>query len=589
MKRRVLPLRKSAWRSTVVLLSIMVGAGFCLSTLSGQAGAARSGRTASGGHFNAYGELDCNGMSPIQKPLKAGMLCTDIRGFAGVNNSNNWNNRFYDNGRYIGHDEPDVTFNSNAPGSGSNVTWDETLGKDPSALPTTNNPGHDVNHWFQLSPAPWQSMAMCDGNSYPQTPCTPRSNSNAPACPGVNCPPNSYPGGGSAFMEFQMYPPGEAPFADSISCNNTTWCAALTIDSLECTTNFVQCNTNCEEPVNFGFIQRNGVPAGPPSPQLADLKSFTPNSETLLMNPGDKVSIHMWDALVPGGHGQRAFEVKVHDRTTGQTGWMQASAKNGFQHTSISNCSGTPFNFQPEYSSAATSNIVPWAALGTNISTEFETGHFETCSRLAQPFSIGLAAGVTDVTWNKCLGKYEKAAPGGDGPNALEAGDALCYPKGDTHGQLNTAPNLVTGCQDNVFQNGDLDFDGNAYYNSDWPIGAFTTHRLPSSFVEHPPHSRGRSYPKFFFQTDVALSESTCTGSNPSGCTVPPNGPGHGYPYWSERKSGKSCAFEFGNVRSSAHITDFGGDAQYGMNQLSTLGYPEFESQPYNNTCPAST
>ena len=58
-------------------------------------------------------------------------------------------------------------------------------------------------------------------------------------------------------MELQFYPPGEAPFADSISCDNAHWCAALTIDSLECTLNFATCNPNCIEPVNFGSLFPN--------------------------------------------------------------------------------------------------------------------------------------------------------------------------------------------------------------------------------------------------------------------------------------------------------------------------------------------
>ena len=37
-------------------------------------------------------------------------MCTDIRGFANVDNANNWDGRFFDNGHYIGHDEPDMTF-----------------------------------------------------------------------------------------------------------------------------------------------------------------------------------------------------------------------------------------------------------------------------------------------------------------------------------------------------------------------------------------------------------------------------------------------------------------------------------------------
>src|SRR5271170_5692614 len=112
-------------------------------------------------------------------------------------------------------------------------------------------------------------MAMCDPNSFPGTPCTPESDSNAPTCVGVNCGATTQ-GGGSAFMEMQLYPPGEPPFDDSTSCDDTHWCAALTIDSYSGipTTN---ANPACAEPVNFAFIQRNGVPTGAPSPQDASV------------------------------------------------------------------------------------------------------------------------------------------------------------------------------------------------------------------------------------------------------------------------------------------------------------------------------
>ena len=174
---------------------------------------------------NARGELDCNGFSPVQKPLRDTMNCTDIRG-ADTDNANTWGGRFYDNGHYIGRDEPDTDFISNAPGSGNNVSWTLTLGKDPTAAPTGVDPGHDVSDWFELTPAPWFSMALCDPNSFPQTACTPESDSNAPACLGPDCTTNL--GGGSAFMEMRFYPPGNPPFADSESCDGTHWCAALT-------------------------------------------------------------------------------------------------------------------------------------------------------------------------------------------------------------------------------------------------------------------------------------------------------------------------------------------------------------------------
>ena len=66
-------------------------------------------------------------------------------------------------------------------------------------------------------------------------------------------------------LELQFYPPGYGPFIDPASCDTTHWCAALTIDSLESQFNFANLNPNCEEPVNFAFLQRNGVPAGPPA------------------------------------------------------------------------------------------------------------------------------------------------------------------------------------------------------------------------------------------------------------------------------------------------------------------------------------
>jgi hypothetical protein len=176
-------------------------------------------------------------------------------------------------------------------------------------------------------------MNVCDPSSFPQQPCTPESDANAPTA--------TNPGAGAAFVELQFYPPGFAPFADSISCDNSHWCSALTIDSLECDTSG-NCNNNCVEPVNFAFIQRDGVPTGPPSPQESDLASETPNAHTLLINPGDVVVIHMFNAALPGGG--HALEATERDLTTGRSGFMIASKANGFMNTSPVDCSGTPFN-----------------------------------------------------------------------------------------------------------------------------------------------------------------------------------------------------------------------------------------------------
>jgi len=66
--------------------------------------------------FSNTGELDCNGDSPIQQSIHTSAACTDIRAFANEDNSNRWGGRFYDNGTYIGHDEPDMVFLSRRPG-----------------------------------------------------------------------------------------------------------------------------------------------------------------------------------------------------------------------------------------------------------------------------------------------------------------------------------------------------------------------------------------------------------------------------------------------------------------------------------------
>ena len=587
--------RRHHHRVKAIAAALVVLAGTSLyATLGASTLAAASSPAAASGYTPAAtGELDCNGLSPLQKPLRP-MNCTDIRGFDGTDNANTWGGKFYDNGVYIGHDEPDLTFLSGAPGTGDNVSWTITLGRDPAAPPGDANPGSDVSHWFELTPAPWLSMAICDPNSYPQAPCTPNSDSNAPACSGPNCPTASNPGGGSAFLEMQFYPPGNPPWVDSESCDDTHWCAALTIDSLECTNGFAVCNPNCEEPVNFAFVQRNGVPAGPPAPQTSTLASAIPNAETLLMNPGDQVNVNMFDAPAPGGGA--ALEVVIFDLTQHTFGFMQASAHNGFQTTSMADCSGTPFNFQPEYLTASPANVIPWAALQTDISTEFETGHFEPCTTLSEPLSPNpFDAADTGGTFNQCSGPYETAG----GPEGPETGDALCYQAGDTHpgydgAGSSTPPDEATGCQDNLFQNGDLDFDGTPYW-PEWPTGT-TPNTFPSSFVESTPTSFGRPYSRFFFQTDIALSEASCTPTTLSGCTVPPAGPGHFYPYWSEVGQGHGfgsgffgagCTFEFGNVSSGFGTTDFGKDAQYGADQFTQFGYPEFEGQTYNNTCPA--
>jgi hypothetical protein len=536
------------------LLVLVVGAVLALAAQSMAAPARGTGtatvhaaRTAGAVKPRATGELDCNGLSPIQKPVKSVLMCEDPHG--------SWGGRFYENGHYIGHDEPSVRYISNRPGSGADTRFTERLPVDPKSAPTVKKPGHDVTHFFELSVAPWFSTTVCDPDSAPLTPCTAKSDANAPR--------GNYPGAGAAFVELQFYPPGFAPFVDSISCDNTHWCSALTIDSLECTGNGSgPCNQNCTEPVNFGFIQNNGVPTGPPSPQLSDLATVTPNGHTLLMKPGDVIRVRMFDAKVAGGH---ALEARETDLTTGQSGYMIASAANGFMNTNPFDCTGTPFNFQPEYSSARAQNIIPWGIGPYMINNQYEIGHFEPCTSVSGPQTFTTGS-FTDTYYTTCSGPYESAA---DTSATYEPDDSPCYKAGDTHGGT-AAPNVVTGCDVFFDAIGDLDYDGTPYY-ADWP-NSVKPNSFPSSFLQLQPTTvGGHGYPQIQFVTDSSATQfnTNCNLVTGSGCVLPPKGPGKFYPYFTQAKVGGACVWEFGNMQNG---NTFGKDAQYGSVGPTTLG-----------------
>ena len=83
-----------------------------------------------------------------------------------------------------------------------------------------------------------------------------------------------------------------------------------------------------EEPINWAYITKSGKSQAPANPlALSDdpnLTGLNPDlSKDLLMNPGDKLRMHMHDT--PAG-----YRVDINDLTTGQHGSMTASIANGF-------------------------------------------------------------------------------------------------------------------------------------------------------------------------------------------------------------------------------------------------------------------
>jgi hypothetical protein len=540
---------------------------------------------------NPANELDCNGWSPKFRAVaaEAGAFCTDP-----IKVLNGKATRFADNGWYVGHDEPSVKFISSRPGSGNTMTYVMKLPRDPAKHPTANG---SVVDYGQLSPAPWFGLPICDPKSYPQNPCKPDSDSNS----GLISDPNA---AGSAFSELQFYPPGfTPPWTDGVSCSKTKWCGAMTIDSLACSFNFATCNNNCIEPVNFAFYQTNGVPTGPPSPQLANAHTFTPNRHTLMFNAGDVIVTSISDP--PQG-----YTVVVRDLTTHQTGFMTASAANGFMNTNMADCSGTPHTFHAEYNTAKQPNQVPWAALEGGVLMQQEIGHGEVCNSVKNQDPAVNPAGATGYTdpkvYDTCNGGAEGQGAKGEGPcsattglcqNATTQGpngpvacptndpstgalcefaDGYCFKQGTRTAFINGAPvtefSRANECFQDRFQNGDLDYDGQAYL-PDWPNGS---PNFPTTFQYVGPFQRnGQPYPQIQFETDAAGSEALCDVATGVGCTAPPIGAKF-YPFWSlsptsGSKLGTSCVWNFGNDQPNT-INDFGKDAQYGAPNLNRYG-----------------
>jgi hypothetical protein len=631
MGKRMLLARRSAW--VLVIAPVMAIAGISMAPASQAAVLSPAAMTAAGAsvapspaspevqphHVN---QLDCNGYSTKYQALNPGskMHCTDPVGLQRVKSGGKSvlrGARFEDNGHYIGHDEPSVKFISSAAGSGNTMTYLMRLPVDPKRRPTATA---SVTDYSELSIAPWFGLPLCDPGSYPENPCKPDSDSNS----GGISDPNA---AGSAFMELQLYPPGYAPFADNISCTRTQWCAAMTIDSLEAQFNFANLNTACEEPTNFAFLQTNGVPAGPPSPQLADLATDTPNGHTLKMNPGDVLKLSITDPA-------SGFTTKMTDLTTGQTGFMVASAKNGFMNTNFQTCAGMPHTFHAEYSTAKKRNQVPWAALEGGVIMQQEIGHFESCNSVANLLPVIEGSTFTDHNvFQTCMGGSEGKHAVGEGPcdpstgicqhsttegttgpvacptedsstgQLCEFSDGECFPKGTRtlmiNGKAKKEHAPVAGCLDDAFQNGDLDFDGTSYQPTTWPDG---TRNHPTAFRYIGPfNAAGKSYPRIQFESNVPDSEILCNVTTGVNCDVKPLGSKF-YPFWSLNNSQRlrgthaprgACVWNFGNVLPGVTTRAFHKDAEYGAPDLARFGGTNISAVRANpavtGNCPAIT
>ena len=134
------------------------------------------------------------------------------------------------------------------------------------------------------------------------------------------------------------------------------------------------------------------------------------------------------------------------------------------------------------------------------------------------------------------------------------------------------------GCLDEIFQNGDLDWDGTSYQTYTWPNGS-PNHPTQFSYLG-PFGGSGQPYPQLQYETDATASEFLCDTTTGKDCVVKPLGSKF-YPFWrlntgqpmaGTNAPAAACLWSFGNVVPGVTTQTFGKDAQYGKSDVARFG-----------------
>jgi len=456
-------------------------------------------------------------------------------------------------GKYVGHDEPSLLFYSDTPGAGNSSIYQLTLPKDSPVLPTQDGRGGTWN--FQLRPAFWLGMAICDSQSFPEftDKCDPDTDENIFDDADPHSPHFIGKHPGTAFLEMQFYPPGWIGSPQLIDPQN--YFAAMVIWSFsQSGATGLFNNKACldqlggAETPNFAVITKNGVPL---TPANAGGVNFGQNNldltNVLSMAPGDKLLIVIRDTL-------DGLEINIKDLTSGDSGSMVATHNNGFGQVRYQphskTCNIAPYDFHPMYSTSTEHTRVPWAAHSYNIAFSDEIGHFEYCNS-ADPNTLNCTV------------------PGVNDPSGLDSDDVACFTPDQSF--FPSAPfQQIGGCLSS-----ELDFDG-APYGLNWPGTSANQdallHADPIRFTSPvllDGEGQLRNYDRVGFETNVNIFEANCdfqvTGN---GCVVPPPGVPF-YPFYTIRAgeaNGGVCQWQEGGALIPGTTNTFGGSAttEYG-------------------------
>jgi hypothetical protein len=512
-----------------------------------------------------YANLSAAGGINLHDCDEDGALCTETADPIGYH------------GAYTGHDEPALLFYSNTPGSGNHMTWTLRLPADPPAPPNQLGTGGTFN--FQLHPAFWLGMTVCDDQSAPNPG---GSTVGGVSLPNVLCVPDSdlniydssvvadahyigrHPGTG--FMEMQFYPPNSP-----IGCGNlnhpTQWCAALNIDSASenqnaGTLNNVGCQKSFgTEYVNFAFITKSGTPEGPSAlVGSAGFHGFVPtDNDTLFMNSGDVLIIE----LVDTAHG---LKITIRDMTTGDVGFMVASAANGFTQLMFQpgakTCTTRTVDFHPAFATSSEHTRNTWTAHTYNITFSDEIGHYEYCNKIDHRFGVDSAGDV----FGDCIS---------DGVHDLNSNNKLV---GDDDVSCDDTTNNTVGYPPNIGCTGtDTDFSG-VPYQLVWP-GTDPNVRVDQALHPKPisfksplftnASGQTRNFSRVAFEADLPRIEAadfggSCNRTTGAGCTNPPPNANF-YPIYSTQNQ-SGCRWSLGGPFIPGTTNTFGGTSvsEYG-------------------------
>jgi hypothetical protein len=465
---------------------------------------------------------------------------------------------------YVGHDEPAANFYGSTPGAGNDVTYTIRLPKDPPQQPKQDGSGATWN--FQLHPAFWFGMAMCDDQSAPapglNATCKPDSDNNIYTDSDPSSPRyiGRHPGG--AYMEMQFYPPGWSSFQNNgVSCAAAQWCAALNIDGLSENQNTGTVNNNaCEttvgtEFVDFAYITRNGQATSPANPANGARFNIDP-ARDLFMRPGDVLTVHLFDTVA-------GFRVDINDLSSGQHGSMTASTANGFAQVlfqpTATTCTTVPHAFHPMYATSSEKTRLAWTAHTYNTAFSDEIGHFEYCA-------------AADPTTGNCTTSA--------GTEPVDADDNFCFNPSDS------LLVRIGGCVGETPT--DDDYDGVSYQDT-WPgSGSPAVDRAtkPQPVLFTSPLIHGyRQFDRVAFETDLPRIEDNGTLVNPcnrttgANCVNPPPG-ARFYPFYTTRNVAGTCAWQLGGGNIPGTVNRFGGSSATEFGALLPVLYPNAGNKP---------